>query len=186
MYGCQQNLIQSTPELEFVCSRANKFTNQGIYFARQLYFKTGKCIKKYDLDKEYKKSRHYKAFYSQVAQPVLLSLWESFKSYKELLKLWKSGKLAEKPKRPNYRKKGGLTVVSYPKQTLKLHDDRVRVPLGKLVKAWFGIDHFYVEMHSNLNFNDIRELRILPRNGYFYLVVATNPSLGTFCSYMLH
>lgn len=167
-YGCQPCLIESTPVLEFICSEANKLTNQGIYYARQWFFKTGKYVGKHSLSYEYKTSKHFQALYSQAAQQVLISVWESFKSYRELLKLWQSGELPDKPKLPNYRTKGGLAVVSYPKQALKLVDGQIRLPLGSLVKTWFGINEFFLQMPSNLEFKDIKELRILPRNGCFY------------------
>ncbi len=172
MFGCQQVLLNLNNELrailEFVCSETNKLTNQGIYYARQLYFKTGRWIGKHSLSYEYKSSKHFQALYSQAAQQTLISVYESFKSYRALLKLWQSGALAEKPKLPDYRKKEGLAVVSYPKQALKLIDGMIRVPLGQRVKAWFQIDSFTVPMPSNLKFEDIKELRILPRNGCFY------------------
>ncbi|MEH1796813.1 transposase [Nostoc sp.] len=44
----------------------------------------------------------------------------------------------------------------------------LRFPLGSKVKIWFGLDAFYLPMPSNLNFSDIREIRILPRNQCFY------------------
>ena len=69
MYGCQQNLINPNTELkavlEFICSESHKLTNCGIYYARQLYFKTGKLIGKYDLDKEYKNNKHYQVLHSR-------------------------------------------------------------------------------------------------------------------------
>jgi putative transposase len=168
MFGCQPILIESSPCLEFVCGEANKLTNQGIYYARQLYFKTGKYVSKFGLNYEYKTSRHFAALAAQSAQQVLGSVYESFKSYRELLKLWKSGELSNKPKVPDYRTKDGLAVVSYPKQAIKLMDGQVRLPLGNQVKAWFWIDCFMIPMPSNLNYEDIKEVRILPRNGCFY------------------
>lgn len=69
---------------------------------------------------------------------------------------------------PKYRKKGGLAVVSYPKQALSLKNGQIRVPLGRMVKTWFNLGEFLLKMPSNLDFNKIKELRILPRNGCFY------------------
>ena len=168
MFGCQPILIDSSPVLEFVCGEANKLTNQGIYFARQWHFKTGKYVSKFDLNYQYKTSRHFAALAAQSAQQVLGSVYESFKSYRELLKIWRRGELPDRPKLPNYRTKGGLATVSYPKQAIKLVDGMVRLPLGNQVKTWFGLDCFFVPMPSNLAFSDIREVRILPRNGCFY------------------
>jgi transposase len=173
MYGCQQNLLHPEPELlailEFICSEANKLTNCGIYYARQLYFKTKYLIGKYDLESEYKSNKHFQSLHSQAAQQVLRSVAESFKSFKELDKLFKRGELQDKPRLPSYRSSGGFTFISYPSQALKLVEGRIRVPLSRTVKRWFGLDCFYVTMPSNLNFGDIRELRILPRNRQFYV-----------------
>ncbi|GFZ97341.1 hypothetical protein CYANOKiyG1_08550 [Okeania sp. KiyG1] len=90
MYGCQQNLIKPNQDLksilEFICSGSHKLTNCGIYYARQLFFKSQKIIGKYDLEKEYKSNKHVSALYSQAAQQILRSVAESFKSFKELNK----------------------------------------------------------------------------------------------------
>lgn len=172
MYGCQQVLLHPDSELkailEFICQQSNSLINCGIYYARQLYFKTQKLVGKYDLETKYKTHKHFKALYSQAAQQVLRSVSESFESFKKLKQVFNRGEIADKPKPPKYRKSGGFALVSYPKQALKLVDDRIRVPLGKQVKCWFGLDCFFVPMPSNLKFPDIKQLRILPQNGCFY------------------
>ena len=172
MYGCQQVLVSQNKDLVniliFLCEESHKLTNMGIYYARQLYFKGQKGIGKFDLEKEYKNNNHYKVLFSQAAQQILRTVAESFKSYYGLFKAYKAGKIADKPRIPNYRKKAGLATVSYPKQALKLKHGQIRVPLGKTCKRWFGIDSFSIPMPRNLNFADIKELRILPRNKYFY------------------
>lgn len=177
-YGCQQNLVSNqnvTEEttlfdiLEFICSEANKLTNCGIYYARQLYFKTGKLINKFSLNAQYKDSLHYKALFSQSAQQALLSVFESFKSYRELKAKYDKGELEDKPRLPNYRKKGGMAVVSYPKQHLKFINGSIRIPLGQTVKRWFGIDSFFLPMPANIDFQKIKEVRILPRNKHLYI-----------------
>ncbi len=172
MYGCQQVLVSQNKDLinilTFLCEESHKLTNMGIYYARQLYFKTQKSIGKFDLEKIYKTNNHYKVLYSQAAQQILTTVAESFRSYYGLVEAYREGKITDRPKIPNYRKKGGLATVSYPKQGLKLKDNQIRIPLGKTCKTWFGIDSFYIPMPSNLNFADIKELRILPRNKCFY------------------
>ncbi|MGL5878720.1 MAG: RNA-guided endonuclease InsQ/TnpB family protein, partial [Xenococcaceae cyanobacterium] len=187
MYGCQQVLVSQNNDLinilTFLCEESHKLTNMGIYYARQLYFKARKGIGKFDLEKEYKANNHYKVLYSQASQQILRTVAESFKSYYGLVKAYKAGKIADKPRIPNYRKKNGLATISYPKQALKLKDEGlspefdsgvykprnlIRIPLGKTCKTWFGIDSFSIPMPSNLNFSEIKELRILPRNKCFY------------------
>ncbi|MGK7893963.1 MAG: RNA-guided endonuclease InsQ/TnpB family protein [Xenococcus sp. (in: cyanobacteria)] len=172
MYGCQQILANKDKDLinilTFLCEESHKLTNMGIYYARQLYFKAKKAIKKFDLINLYKTNNHYRVLHSQAAQQTLLSVAESFQSYYGLIKAYQAGKITDKPKIPNYRKKGGSAVVSYPKQALKLKDGLIRVPLGNTCKRWFGLDSFKISLPSNLDFKNIKELRILPRNKCFY------------------
>lgn len=80
MFGCQQVLIHDKsvlPYLEYLCSESNKLTDCGVYYARQIYFKTGKIFSKFDLNYEYKGNPHFKFLHSQAAQQVLLSVAES-------------------------------------------------------------------------------------------------------------
>ncbi|MDZ8258480.1 transposase [Nostoc sp. ChiQUE01b] len=171
-YGCQQHLINPDSELtailEFCCGESAKLANCGTYYARQLYFKTGKIPTKFDLHKLFKSNLHFQAMYSHVAQQCLTTVAESFKSYIGLLKSIKKGTVDQRPKLPGYRK-GGLALVTYPKADVKLKDKLLRFPLGSKVKSWFGLDAFYLPMPSNLNFADIKEFRILPRNKCFYI-----------------
>ncbi|MGK7928195.1 MAG: RNA-guided endonuclease InsQ/TnpB family protein [Spirulina sp.] len=172
MFGCQQNLIKDSdklPFLEYLCMTANKLINCGIYLARQWYFKRGYITGKYDLEKELKPNLNYQFLYSQAAQQTLRSVAESFQSYKELSQQYRQGELENRPHLPKYRKKGGMGTITYPKQALRIKGDKVRIPLGKKVKAAFGVDAFLLLFPRNLDFNKIREIRILPRNGCFYV-----------------
>ncbi|MFN6530752.1 transposase [Nostoc sp. ChiSLP03a] len=172
LYGCQQILLNPDDDLkailEYLCSEATKLSNCGTYYARQFYFKTGKIPSKFDLNNELSNNIHFAAMYSQAAQQCLMSVAESFKSFVGLLKGIKNGTVTQKPKLPGYRD-GGLSLVTYPAQAIKLDLQGLRFPLGSKVKAWFGIAEFYFPMPSNLDHKQIREYRILPRNGEFYL-----------------
>ncbi|MBZ8182017.1 RNA-guided endonuclease InsQ/TnpB family protein [Oscillatoria salina] len=172
MFGCQQNLIKNSeqlPFIEYLCRTANKLINCGIYLARQWYFKCHYLPDKYDLEKALKGNTNYKFLHSQAAQQTLRGVAESFKSYKELSQKYREGELGNCPQLPKYRKKGGLATITYPKQALKLKGDKLRIPLGKKVKAAFGVDAFLLPFPTNLDFKKIREIRILPRNGCFYV-----------------
>lgn len=173
MFGCQQVLLKPNSEvkaiLEYVCSEANKVYNIGLYYARQIYFKERRYISKFELDKEVKSNLHYRALRSCVAQQALRCVYEGIASFKALKKKAEKGDLQFKPKLPNYRKKG-LYQVAYPARWVKLVDgNQLKFTLGKLCKTWFGIDHFCLTMPSNLKHKDIKEYRIIPRNGYYYL-----------------
>jgi len=175
MLGCQQVLIKSDQDtqavIEYLCSESAKLSNCGIYYSRQLYFKTGRIPHRAELHKVLgteNQNLHYKAFYSDTAQQILTGVAESFKSFLGLLKGIKKGTVTQHPKLPGYRQ-SGMALVTFTGRSVKLKDGILRFPLGSKVKAWFGLDSFFLPMPSNLDFKAIREYRILPRNGCFYL-----------------
>ncbi|MEB3831754.1 hypothetical protein [Phormidium sp. CCY1219] len=90
MFGCQQILINPNNELrailEFICGESNKLHNCGTYYARQLYFKTGKIPNKFDLHRLMASNRHFQVMYSQSAQQCLTTVAEAFKSFLGLLR----------------------------------------------------------------------------------------------------
>ena len=172
-YGCQQVLIKEKELiaiLAYLCQQSNKVYNCALYYARQVYFKTKRLVNYATLCAEMTrtKNKHFMAMYASSAQQTCKAVAEELLGFKENLQLFLQGKLNAKPNLPRYRK-AGMFSVAYPKKWLKLQDGRVRVPLGNQVKAWFGIDAFWVEFPTNLRWEAIRELRILPRHGVFYL-----------------
>jgi putative transposase len=172
LFGCQQVLIKSEKDtlaiLEYLCSESNDLYNCAVYYARQIWFKTGKIVSGFDLTAEMKTNRHFNAGYASSMQQTCINVGEAFKSFKQLLAKANACELDQKSKAPKYRKSGGLFTVTYPKRWLKLNDGMIRFPLGNQVKAWFGISEFFLPIPSNLDWKVIREIRILPRNGAFY------------------
>ncbi|MGD1704302.1 transposase [Dapis sp. BLCC M229] len=112
---------------------------------------------------------NYKFLHSRAAQQTLRAVAESFQSYKELSYKHLAGEFSNKPQLIKYRKKGGLAFITYPKQALKLTENKVRVPLGKKVQAAFKVDSFLLNFPNNLDFKKIRKIRIIPRNNCFYV-----------------
>ena len=174
MFGCQQILLKPNKELnavlEYICQESNKLHNCAVYYARQTYFKAHHYVSPFDLINELKRNPHYGALCAQAAQQTCGAVGESVKSFKGLNKLFREGKLENKPKLPGYRTPSGLHLIAYPKQALgkKLIDGQISIPLGLKVKTWFGLKNFQIPMPSNLSYADIREIRILPRNRCFY------------------
>jgi putative transposase len=171
-YGCQQilldNQLEEKPILEYLCLESNNLYNCAVYYARQIWFKTGQVVTGFQLTRELKTNRHFMAGYASAMQQTCLNVGEAFKSFKVLLTKAQKGELDQRPRPPAYRRSGGMFIVTYPKKWLKLIEGKIRFPLGQQVKAWFGISEFWLPMPTNLDWNKIREVRILPRNGCFY------------------
>jgi IS605 OrfB family transposase len=176
IYNAQVNRLPDDKELsavlEYVCSESNKLYNCTTYLARQLYFKTGKYANKFWLASQMKTNLHMKALYTSAAQQTCISVGEAFKGYREMKALYYKGELLNKPKLPKYRKRG-FFQISYPKRWLKLTNQGARVPLGNSCKAWFGLSEVFIPFPSNLNWDLIKELSIVPRTGYFDAVWVT-------------
>ncbi len=174
MFGCQQILLKPDKKLkavlEYICQESNKLHNCAVYYARQIYFKAHLYVRPFDVINELKRNSHYGALSAQAAQQTCGAVGESVKSFKGLTKLFQEGKLENKPKFPGYRTPGGLHLITYPRQALgkKLIDGQISIPLGLKVNTWFGLKNFQILMPSNLDYADIREIRILPRNRCFY------------------
>ncbi len=178
--GVQQNLINAGSELkailEFICSESNKLHNCATYYARQIWFKTRRFVTKFEIGAHLiqTKNRHFSALPSDAATQTCNAVGESISSFAKLRELWLSGQLETKPNLPNYRKTGGYQLIAYPKRSLRLIDGKIRFPLGLQINAWFGIKEFFlpkpVRAYCNtpLDFESVREVRILPRNGCFY------------------
>lgn len=174
VFGCQQVLIKPNKELkaviEYICKESNKLHNCAVYYARQIYFKSHIYVRPFDVINELKRNPHYGALCAQAAQQTCGAVGESVKSFQGLIKLFPEGKLEYKPKFPNYRTPGGFHLIAYPRQALgkKLINSQISIPLGLKVKTWFGLKNFQIQMPSNLDYADIREVRILPIHGCFY------------------
>ncbi len=125
----------------FQCENANSLWNCATYYSKQKHYswleqqpeafttywkndelrygwKTYKCSIKYaELCKELKDNSHYKAMAAQSAQQTLKSVAESITSYNQLVGLYYKGQV-DRPRLLRYRKKGGLSAVTFPKQAL--------------------------------------------------------------------
>lgn len=176
LIGIQQNQIHCDADtlavLKYLCEQSNSLYNCGVYWARQVFFKTNIIISKYDPIYEVGKNVHASAMPSVAAQQTLLSVSEAFKSFKGLRELFFRGELEDKPKAPGYRIPGGLFKVAFPNIGAgkpSLVNGMIRFPLGLQVKRWFGLKEFFLPMPSNLDFAKVKEFTILPKNGAFYL-----------------
>ncbi|MCC5623575.1 transposase [Nostoc sp. CHAB 5715] len=179
--GVQQILLYPDGEtkalLDYLCQQSGKLYNSGVYFARQIFFKTNKLLTgKFDLafEPSIAKSIVAQSLPSTPMQQTLMSVAEAFKSFKELRNLYLKGELHFRPKPPNYLKGSKLFKVAYPNsggQRPTLINGQIRFSLGLTVRRWFGVSEFFLPMPSNIDYSKVKEFTILPKNGAFYLEI---------------
>ncbi len=180
--GVQQVLLRLEDEtkaiFEYLCQQSGKIYNTGVYFARQIFFKTGKLLTgKFDLafEPSVSKSILAQSMPSTPMQQTLMSVTEAFKSFRELRGLYLNGQLDFKPRPPDYLTGSKLFKVAYPNsggQRPSIVDGQLRFSLGLTVKRWFGISEFFLPMPSNIDYSKVKEFTILPKNGAFYLEIS--------------
>lgn len=197
MYGTIQVRLNVSDEVKdyliYQCRQSNSLINSTIYHVKQAHFedcprgeffsadefragfKLGrvKTAKYAALCMELKNNPHYKALGGQSAQQSLKSVAESFSSYNEILSSFFKGD-ATKPKMPRYRTKGGLAPISYPVQAVQfdIESGQCRLPvsleIGADVKELLGVKEIWINGCTGIETNQIREVRILPRNNELY------------------
>lgn len=177
--GVQQILLSPDKEtlsiLRYLCEQSGKLYNNGVYFARQTFFKTGKLlIGKYDIafEPSVAKTLIAQSLPSTPMQQTLMSVTEAFKSFKELRALYKQGQLHFKPQVPDYLTGSKLYKVAYPNsgaQRPTIVNGQLRFSLGLTIRRWFGISEFFLPMPTNLDYSKVKEFTILPKNGAYYL-----------------
>lgn len=186
LLGVQQVLLSPDIEtlalLEYLCQQSGKLYNIGVYYARQIFFKTNKLLTgKFDLAYEpsVAKSIVAESLPSTPAQQTLMSVTEAFKSFKELKDLYLKGELHFNPRVPDYLKGAKLFKVAYPNsggQRPKLSNGKLRFSLGLAVRRWFDVSEFFLAMPSNIDYSKVKEFTILPKNGAFYLEMSYETS----------
>jgi IS605 OrfB family transposase len=197
MYGTYQVRIECSDwvrdYLAYQCRQSNSLINSTIYQVKQSHyedcprtgffvgdeFRSGYKLKRVKtaryaaLCAQMKDNPHYKALGGQPAQQSIKSVAEAFASYNRLLSLFFKGE-AERPTMPRYRTKGGLAPISYPSQAVQfdMETGMCRLPVSlevaNDVKDISGVKEIWINGCAGININQIREVRIVPRNNQFY------------------
>lgn len=197
MYGTIQVKINVRCEvrdyLVYQCRQSNNLINSAIYYIKQAHysdcprgeffagdeFRSGFKLQRVKtanyaaLCSQLKENPYYKALGGQSAQQTLKGVAESFTSYNGILADFFAGEAA-RPKMPRYRTKGGLAPLTYPAQAVKfdIETGQCRLPVSKEVgcdvKQLVGVKEIWINGCSGIAINQIREVRILPRNNELY------------------
>jgi putative transposase len=169
MYAVQKNVWHLTGLNKNIVEQlliwSNNLFNVGTYESRQRYFKDQGAVKYPELYKITRFNENYGLLYSQVAQQSLKSVAEAFSSFRALERLAKKEQINQKPRLPKYRTKGAMYQISYPGQALKIVGNQVRLPLGTKGKEHFGTDALWVPLPERIKDCQIKEIRLIPRNG---------------------
>ncbi len=189
------------------CKASNSLYNTALYLIKQAHLlkqdndhnflsywvgddirlgrKLGKVKASYpDLCAELKAEANYKTMSSQSAQQTIKTVVESINSFNSLVNLFFKSEV-DRPRLPKYRKSGGLFCVTFPSQHLKYENGFVFLPISREVKPEL-LCEIKVELPHFIDFDSIRELRIRPSRGEFWVdwiindeiePIENNPSL---------
>lgn len=169
MYLVEKHIINKThpfyEECDELCFQSKNIYNQGLYNVRQFYFENKKYLN-YNSNYHVTKDQDcYNYLPTKVFCQTLKMVDKNFKSFFSLL-----GNTSVKNRIPNYLdKENGRYVTIFPKQALSLKEFKKsgRVHLSKT--------NIFI-ITKVRDFNKIKEVRIIPKIGYYtievvYLVV---------------
>ena len=190
------------------CEHANSLINCAVYHTRQSHYaqleqqenafrtywredelcygwKTYKCQTFYpELDKVLKENPHYKAMAAQSAQQTLKTVGESIVSYNGLVNLYYRGEV-DRPSLLKYRKKGGLAIVSFPRQALNYKDGCFYPSISRQTKPHLITD-IALPLPEFIDSDWVKEVTIRPSYGELWIdwviddektVITSNPNL---------
>ncbi|CRK83226.1 RNA-guided endonuclease InsQ/TnpB family protein [Neobacillus massiliamazoniensis] len=180
-YGIQKEKLHLNKKeylaLRQLCWLSKNMFNVGLYQVRQHFFETKQYLCYEENYKIAKQNENYKLLGSAASQQTLKKVEEAFKSFFSLIKIE-----GQKARIPRYLKKDGFFEISYPQFKLQA-DGSFNVPMSPKFKKEFGLIN--IKFPSNLNSNDICEIRILPKYNasyfeieYVYEVKTIKPKLN--------
>ncbi len=173
------------------CQHANSLINCAIYYTKQTHYsklqesdnafttywcgdelrhgwKTYRCGTTYpELDKVLKDNPHYKALAAQAAQQTLKTVGESITSYNGLVNLYYRNEV-DKPSLPNYRKRGGLAAVTFPRQALNYKDGYFYPSVSRETKPHL-ITEIALHLPEFIDSDWVKEVTVRPYFGELWI-----------------
>ena len=149
-------------ELDAISHLSKNLYNTALYTIRQYFFKTGKYLNTYFLDKQFK-TEHNQDYYSlpvKVSQQVLKQADSNFKSFFKLIKLQKTENHSSRIKIPGYLDKNSRNILTYTSQAIS------RIDLHK------GFIHpSGMKFRFKTEVKNPRQVRFIPKENYFIMEV---------------
>ena len=131
-------------------------------------WKVYRCSGTYpELDKVLKDNSHYKALASQSAQQTLKSVGESITSYNSLVNLYYN-EVVDRPSLPEYRKRGGLAAVTFPRQALTFKEGYFYPSVSRDSKPHLLVD-IALPLPEFIDFDWVKEVTIRPNYGELWI-----------------
>lgn len=142
------------------CIRQHFFRIKGQRYEEDIFDDTDKlCLNYYDLNRKLKETNQtdYRQLPSNVAQEVLKSVDQDFKSFYALIKKKKEHTYDKKINIPHYKKKESRSVVILNVSNISHTDSKFKIPKTDV----------YID--GMLHLDKATQIRIVPRNGYFVI-----------------
>jgi len=142
--------------------------NKALYTIREHFFSTKKYLPYKEVYNLLKSSEEYKKLPSNASQQTLKQVDNAFKSFFELLKAKRQGKIEDKPSIPKYLDKSGHFKVIYTKIHLKtMNNGYIRLALPKYIKERYKVNYLYFKVPKYIRNKEIKEVHILPYKPYY-------------------
>lgn len=162
----EQHIIKKSDDrykiLDEICFKSKNLYNAALYEIRQHFFNTKQFLNWFSVDKLFKENRQndYYSLPCKVSQQTLKLLNQNFKSFFSLLK---KKNYTKKKSIPKYLDKSkGRFVAVYTSQAISKKE------LRNGIIHLSGTD---VKIKTNVNGDDIAQVRVVPKNSYYKVEV---------------
>lgn len=162
----EQHIIKKSDDrykiLDEICFKSKNLYNAALYEIRQHFFNTKQFLNWFSVDKLFKENRQndYYSLPCKVSQQTLKLLNQNFKSFFSLLK---KKNYIKKKSIPKYLDKSkGRFVAVYTSQAISKKE------LRNGIIHLSGTD---VKIKTNVNGDDIAQVRVVPKNSYYKVEV---------------
>jgi len=130
MYLTARAKIPQYSELKEAGNLCTKIWNKANYYCREQWKNTGKIPSYYELQRMFKDDFWCRKVHSHTAQAVLHKVSEAYGSWFTLRKT----DVTANP--PMFRKKNGISTITFTKFAVKVENDRIRLTLRKGAYLW--------------------------------------------------
>ncbi|MBA1336464.1 MAG: hypothetical protein HPY66_2899 [Firmicutes bacterium] len=112
-----------------------------------------------------KYNENYKLLPSQIAQQVMKSVNEEFKSFFELIHKKRSGQYTAKASIPHYLPKDGVREITFTPAHFKIIQNQIRLSLPKQIKIKYNVKYLYFPIPPHIIDQPVKEVQIQPYYG---------------------
>ena len=149
-----------------MCHASKNVFNASLYNARQHFFEQGEFLR-YEANYHLMKGTEVYDYLGNVAQQTMKAADGAFKAFFALIKMYKQGKLKNRPNIPHYLPKDGLFKLEFnsPRDQKKnIEQGFYQLPMSRFLSTKYEGVKIKIDIPPYIRDKHIRQIHIIPRH----------------------